>query len=69
MDGTRIIRAIELYRDKYLVGREFPPDLRLFLLNLLNLIASMAEIQKFVLEVRRENGYSAEANISGNFLM
>ena len=26
MDGTRVIRAIELYRDYYLVGQEFPPD-------------------------------------------
>ena len=26
MDGTRVIRAIELYSDKYLVGEEFPAD-------------------------------------------
>lgn len=30
MDGTRIIRTIELYLEKYLIGREFPPDVRLF---------------------------------------
>ena len=26
MDGTRIIRAVELYRNEYLVGEEFPAD-------------------------------------------
>ena len=29
MDGTRVIRAIELYADKILVGESFPPDIRL----------------------------------------
>ena len=28
MDGTRVIRAIELYLDKYLVGEQFPVDVR-----------------------------------------
>ena len=26
MDGTRVVRAIELYLDKYLVGEQFPTD-------------------------------------------
>ena len=30
MDGTIIICTVELYLDKYLVGREFPPDVCLF---------------------------------------
>lgn len=29
MDGTRIIRTVELYLDQFLVGKEFPPDVRL----------------------------------------
>lgn len=28
MDGTRVIRVIELYLDQYLVGKEFSPDVR-----------------------------------------
>ncbi len=51
MDGTRIIRAIELYHDKFLVGREFPPDVRLFSNQLVE-AKSMAEVQAFVLQVR-----------------
>ena len=30
MDGTRIIHTVELYLDRFLVGRKFPPDVRLF---------------------------------------
>ena len=30
VDGTRVIRAIELYSDKYLIGEEFPADVRLY---------------------------------------
>ena len=26
MNGTRVVRAIELYLDKYLVGEQFPTD-------------------------------------------
>ena len=28
MDGTRVIRILELYLDQYLVGKEFSPDVR-----------------------------------------
>ena len=30
MDGTRVVRTIELYHGKYLTGKAFPPDVRLF---------------------------------------
>ena len=30
MDGTRVIRTIELYENEYLVGESFPADVRLF---------------------------------------
>jgi len=26
MDGTHVIRAVELYQDHYLIGEEFSPD-------------------------------------------
>ena len=29
MDGTRVIRTIELYENEYLVGESFPADIRL----------------------------------------
>ena len=60
MDGTRIIRTVELYLDKYLVGKEFPPDVRLFSNQLVE-PTSMAEVQKYILEVRQTNAYAAEA--------
>ena len=28
MDGTRIIYAVELYRDHHLIGEEFSPDVQ-----------------------------------------
>ena len=28
-DGTRVIHTVELYLDQFLVGKEFPPDVRL----------------------------------------
>ena len=30
MDGTRVIRVVELYHDQYLVGKALPPDIRCF---------------------------------------
>ena len=30
MDGTRVVRTIELYEDKYLIGECFPADVHLF---------------------------------------
>lgn len=66
MNGTKIIWAIELYRNKYLVGREFPPDVRHFSTQLVE-VGSMADAQKYVMKVREENGYAAEASYSYNF--
>ncbi len=34
MDGTRIIRVIELYHKQYLVGEEFNSDVRLLRIRL-----------------------------------
>ena len=42
------------------MGREFPPDVRLFYNQLVE-AKSMAEVQEFVLQVRKDEGYSAEA--------
>ena len=62
MDGTRIIRTIELYRDKYLVGKQFPPDVRLWP-SATDLMQSttMQEVQDYILQVRCEHAYAAEA--------
>lgn len=60
MDGTRIIRSIELYHEQYLVGKEFPPDVRLFEKQIIE-VGSMASTQNFVLKVRQKNEYAAEA--------
>lgn len=30
MDGTHVLHAVELYRDQYLVGEEFPADVRYY---------------------------------------
>ena len=30
MDGTSVIRAVELYRDQYLLSEEFPADVRYY---------------------------------------
>ena len=57
---TRIIRTVELYLDKYLVGREFPPDVRLFKDQLVE-ATSMIEVQQLIIEVRQNNAYAAEA--------
>ena len=62
MDGTRIIRTIELYENKYLVGESFPPDVRSFP-NLDNLpkLESREQVQEYVLSVRAKGKYAAEA--------
>lgn len=53
MDGTRIIRIIELYRNRYLVGEEFNPDVRLFQDQILE-ADSLPNIQSYVLQVRKK---------------
>ena len=57
MDGTKIIRTVKLY---LLVGREFPPDVRLFKEQVVE-ATSMLEILQHILEVRQKNAYSAAA--------
>ncbi len=62
MDGTRIIHTIELYRDQYLVGKAFPQDVRLWPSHTdLLRPASMKEVQNYILQVRHEHAYGAEA--------
>ena len=64
MDGTRIIRTVELYLDQFLVGKEFPPDVRLHaqahastdVTNMTN-----QDVQKYIFEVRQSNAYASEA--------
>ena len=60
MDGTRIICTIELYLDKFLVGRMFPPDVRLFSSQLVDATCTH-HIQEHILQVRKEHSYAAEA--------
>lgn len=62
MDGTRVIRSVELYLDKYLLGEEFPPDVRLFPSESdLPTADSMENVKDHVLHVRQHGLYAAEA--------
>ena len=62
MDGTRIICIIELYQVKYLVGKEFPSDVRLWpSINDLDQAVDWQQIQDYVLSVRHKKQYAAEA--------
>ena len=62
MDGTRVIRVMELYRDEYLVGKAFPPDVRCFpSMNELDRAVSWQQVQNHVLYVREKKAYAAEA--------
>lgn len=60
MDGTRVIRVVELYHEQYLVGEEFDPDVRLFEDQIIT-TASISNIQHYVLDVRKRNAYASEA--------
>ena len=62
MDGTRVVRTVELYRDQYLVGESFHPDVRKFpTASQLPQIETWEKVQQYVLSVRREGRYAAEA--------
>lgn len=62
MDGTRVIRVVELYLDQYLVGKAFPPDIRSFpSKDNLDQAISWQQIQDYVLDVREQCAYAAEA--------
>ena len=53
MDGTRIIRSVELYLDKYLVGKAFTPDVRMHPDESgLPTVESRQQLPDYVLEVR-----------------
>lgn len=62
MDGTRIVRTIELYLDTYLLGKAFPADVRLFPTEE-NLVKAETweQVQQHVLSVRANKKYAAEA--------
>ena len=62
MDGTRVIRTIELYENQFLVGESFPADIRLFPgpHNLPKLV-SREQVQEYVFSVRAKGNYAAEA--------
>ena len=60
MDGTRVIRAIELYLGQYLVGEQFPPDVRNYPVEPPSLQSS-EQLEQYVGKVRQEKLYAAEA--------
>lgn len=62
MDGTRVVRTIELYENEYLVGESFSPDVRLFPEpQMLPKLESREQVQEYVLSVRARAKYAAEA--------
>ena len=62
MDGTRVVRIIDSYRDKYLVGKSFPPDVRCFPSpENLDQALNWEQVHQYVLSVRSEKTYASEA--------
>lgn len=62
MDGTRVVRIIELYQSEYLVGESFPPDVRIFPTSeQLTKVDSQKQLHDYILSVRENNRYAAEA--------
>ena len=62
MDGTRVIRIVELYHDQYLVSKAFPPDVRCFPSpEKLDQALNWEQIQNYVLNVREKKAFAAEA--------
>ena len=62
MDGTRVIRVVELYRDQFLVGKAFPPDVRCFpSAEQLDVAVSWQQVQEHVIAVKEKKLYAAEA--------
>ena len=60
--STRVVRIVELYQGKYMIGEEFPTDPRLFPLpDQLQVPKSLQQMQQYVLNVRQKNLYAAEA--------
>ena len=61
MDGTRIIRVVELYRDQFLVGKAFPPNVHCFpSAEQLDEAVSWQQVQEHVMTVREKKLYAAE---------
>ena len=63
MDSTRVVRSIELYLGRYLIGKEFPPDVRLFPKHDECDISIMSneDTQWYIFSVRKNDEYAAEA--------
>ena len=62
MDGTRIIRTIELYDNKYLVGEEFPADVRIHPTSShLPTFQNPKQTAEYIFMVRSKGLYAAEA--------
>ncbi len=62
MDGTRVVRIIELYNNKYFVGEMFPPSVRSWPKETELVKASNWEqVQDYVLSVRASKRLAAEA--------
>ena len=61
MDGTRIIRTLELYLQQYIVGRQYPPDVRLFAGQLYEVPDSISELNDYVMQTRKNGAYASEA--------
>lgn len=65
MDGTRIIRSVELYLDLYVVGEEFPPDTRCFPSeDDLPTVECFEQVQDHIVSVRQHGQYAPEAYIA-----
>ena len=77
IDGTRVVRTLDLYCNKYLVGRQFPPDVRLFSQQFFDIpdSISLSTLNDYVMETRqcKGRGYAAEdysinlSDITGNY--
>ena len=62
MDGTRIIRTVELYWNEYLVDEEFPADVQYYPTDSqLPTIQDPKQVESYILSVRKNNRYAAEA--------
>ena len=61
MDGTRIIRTLDLYLEKFIVGRQYPPDVRLFSEQLYEVPSNPRELHDYVIKTRQNGDYASEA--------
>ena len=61
MDGTRIIRTLDLYLEQYIVGRQYPTDVRLFEEQLTLVPSNLKKLNEYVMETRQNGQYASEA--------